>query len=433
MVYYLTKTIGVLALQTVNIKNGVNIHFIEGDRFKTSLLTFNFTRPLQNPEASYNALIPAVLRRGCNRYPKSSYLNTYLDDLYGANASYAIKKKGANQIVSIRFSTICDSIVPDLKPFSKLCALAKQMIYNPYLPNGDVFDSEYVEREKTNLIQFIESIVNDKKEYAKKRLTEEMYKGETFGIFEFGDIEEIRKITPTSLYDYYKNLLSTSSLDIFVSGKCDKEYIIDIIKQAYEELDVIPTSYIKPSFNGYSQSPKYISEENDITQGKLSIGFKTEITANDDLYFATVVFNNLFGGSPHSKLFLNVREKLSLAYYANSGYDGYKGLVIVNCGIEFDKYEVTLKEVSAQLEDMKNGNFTEDDILASKLAISGSYNSAKDSLSIMEEFSFGGILTGLNLSLEQSLEKINAVTKEDIIKAAKAVTLDTVFFLKGGK
>jgi len=418
-------------LQTVNIKNGVNIHFIEGDRFKTSLLTFNFTRPLKNPDASYNALIPAVLRRGCNRYPKTAYLNTYLDDLYGANASYAVKKKGANQIISIRFSTICDSIVPDLKPFSKLCALAKQMIFNPYLPNDEYFESEYVEREKTNLIQFIQSVINDKKEYAKKRLLEEMYKGETFGIFEFGDIDVIKNITAESLYDYYKKLLSESIVDIFVSGKCDKEYITDIIKEAFEETNGNASEYAKEPFGKYPEKINYISETSDITQGKLSIGFKTEITAGSDLYYAMTVFNNLFGGSAHSKLFLNVREKMSLAYYANSGYDGHRGLVVVNCGIEFDKYEVTLSEVLKQLEEIKNGNFTDDELTASLLAITGSYTAAKDSMAIMEEFCFGGIVSGLNNSLEDSVKKINSVTKEDVIAAAKTVVPDTVFFLKG--
>ena len=304
-------------MHTVNIKSGVDLHFIEGDRFKTSLFTFNFTQPLKNPDASYNALIPAVLRRGCNRYPKTTYLNTYLDDLYGASAGYAVKKKGANQVVSFRFSTICDTIAPDLKPFSKLCALAKQVIFNPYLPNDEFFDEEYVEREKTNLIQFIESVINDKKEYAKKRLIEEIYKGETYGIFEYGTIEAIKGITAKDLYSYYIKMLSESKIDIFVSGKYDEEYITDMLKKAFEEIDTTDNGYTKLPFGEYPEKINYISEKSDITQGKLSIGFKTEITTDHKLYYAMSVFNNLFGGSPHSKLFMNVREKMSLAYYAN--------------------------------------------------------------------------------------------------------------------
>ena len=418
-------------MQTINIKKGVDLHFIEGDRFKTSLLTFNFTQPLKNPDASYNALIPAILRRGCNRYPKTTYLNTYLDDLYGANASYAVKKKGANQVVSMRFSTICDAIAPDLKPFAKLCALAKQMIFNPYLPNDEFFDEEYVEREKTNLIQFIESVINDKKEYAKKRLIEEIYKGETYGIFEYGTIENIEQITARDLFTYYKKMLTDSKVDIFVSGKCDKEYITDLIKESFEEIETAGDGFTKIPFGEYPGKINYISENSDITQGKLSIGFKTEITTDHKLYYAMVVANNLFGGSPHSKLFMNVREKMSLAYYANSGYDGYRGLVIVNCGIEFDKYEVTLSEVLKQLEEVKNGNFTDDELTASLLAITSSHNAAKDSMSVMEEFCFGGLVSGLEASLEEAIEKINAVTKEDVIEAAKTVVPHTVFFLKG--
>ena len=418
-------------MQTINIKKGVDLHFIEGDRFKTSLLTFNFTQPLKNPDASYNALIPAILRRGCNRYPKTTYLNTYLDDLYGANASYAVKKKGANQVVSMRFSTICDTIVPDLKPFSKLCALAKQMIFNPYLPNDEFFDEEYVEREKTNLIQFIESVINDKKEYAKKRLIEEIYKGETYGIFEYGTIENIEKITSQDLFTYYKKLLTDSKIDIFVSGKCDKEYITDLLKEAFEEIENSGEGFTKIPFGKYPEKTNYISENSDITQGKLAIGFKTEITTDHNLYYAMVVANNLFGGSPHSKLFINVREKMSLAYYANSGYDGYRGLVIVNCGIEFDKYEVTVSEVLKQLEELKNGNFTDDELTASLLAITSSHNAAKDSMGVMEDFCFGGLVSGLNASLEESVKRINAVTREDVIEAAKTIVPHTVFFLKG--
>ena len=184
---------------------------------------------------------------------------------------------------------------------------------------------------------------------------------------------------------------------------------------------------------GYRKQIKYVLEDANITQGKLTIGMRTNVTIDSPLYYAMTIMNNLYGGSVHSKLFLNVREKMSLAYYAGSMYDSYKGLILVSSGIEFKNYDVAINEIFNQLEDIKKANFTDKDIEFSKLAITNAYNSARDSAVAMENFYSSQTLTGRFLTIEEMINNINNVTKDDIIKASKTVVPDTVFFLKGSE
>jgi len=210
-------------LNTYTLKNGTIVHYIEADRFKTVNFTVNITMPLKRPDVTYNSLILPVLKRGCAKYPITKDLNIYLDDLYGANVSYGIKKRGNYQVLSINFNTVADKYAPEVLPFEKLLIVAGEILFNPLIENNG-FKKEYVDREKENLKQYIESIINDKKEYAKIRLINEMYSSEAYGIISSGYVDDLDEINPQSLYAHYKKILKSASFEIFVTGPVNKVF-----------------------------------------------------------------------------------------------------------------------------------------------------------------------------------------------------------------
>ncbi len=412
------------------LKNGISVHFINDTKFKTTTLSVNFTRPLSKNEVTLNALLPAVLRRGCKSYPETRRLNIYLDELYDAVCEYTISKKGDAQVVSFIFKTIANRFAPELKPFEKLTALAGEILLNPLAQDGS-FNREYTLREKENLKQLIESVVNDKREYAKKRLIESMYEGEAYGIFEYGYTSDLDGINEKSLYKHYTEFIHTSPIDIIVTGPCNENEVIINLENIFGKLDISPLSYPEITSGNGKTDINYVTDEEPVTQGKLTIGFRTPVTIKSDGYYGALVMNNLFGGATHSKLFMNVREKLSLAYYAGSGYNSFKGLIVVSCGIEFDKYEITLREVLNQLDEIKNGNITDEELEYSKLSLANTYRSSADSAGALDGLCLSQILSGKTMSTDEIIKNINAVTKEEVANAAALLTADTVYFLKG--
>ena len=404
-----------------------NIICIKDEKFKTFAVSVNFYRKLNRNDVTLNALLPAVLRRGCSFYSDTRTINIYLEELYGATLNYDVKKCGDTQIISFYISTISDKYTENDTPFEKSFKLLRDVIFNPYITDN-AFSKEYVETEKKNLKELIESVKNDKREYAKKRLIEEMYKNENYGIFEYGYTEDLEKINEQNLYDYYKSFINSTPVKILICGNFDKEKAQETVKDIFTlpEFDI-------PTINHgiFKSHTETVTETADITQGKLAIGYRTEITKDSSLYFPMLVLNNLFGGSPHSKLFLNVREKLSLAYYAGSGYNSYKGLIIVNCGIEFDKYSLTVKEIDNQLNDILLGNLSEDEINFSKAALTTGYSAINDNLGSQISFYMSQVIGKNIFTISEYIEGINKVTKDDIILAAKTIKPDTIYFLKG--
>lgn len=412
------------------IKNGINLYFVKDDKFKTAALTVSFVRPLSKNEVTKNSLIPAVIRRGSKKYPETKALNLYLDSLYGAEFTSGVRKKGEVQMITFKFKSVADKYAGDVLPFDKLIALMKEVIFNP-LADNNAFSNEYVEREKENLKQIIESIVNDKKEYAKKRLIEEMYKNSPYGIFEYGYTDDLKGINEENLYKHYMEVLKTSRINVFVTGAFEEKNVEERLTEIFKDVEVSSIPLNEPEKDVISDKMTTIEEAAPVTQGKLSMGFKTNVTSDSALYIPMLLANNLYGGSVHSKLFLNVREKMSLAYYAGSSYSSFKGFMNVNCGIEFDKYEVTVKEVLNQLEEMKKGNFTEEELEFSKLAITTTYNSLSDSMAATEDFYNSQTVMNKKYTVDEYIEKINATTKEEVVEAANKIVPDMVFFLKG--
>ncbi len=411
------------------LSNGISLQIINDKKFKTASISVNFISKLEKSAITYNSLVPYVLKRGCRDFSDTIELNKYLDELYASKIACNISKCGDNQLISFTGITVSDIYAGNDKPFKKLIRLIYDILYTPFV-EYNAFNKLYVEREKENLKLFIDGIKNDKREYTRKRLIEEMYKDTPYSLYSYGDTETLKSINEKNLYEFYENSFKKSLFSIVVAGNIDEDETLKTISELFENTEQ-NIQYNSINFDNAKKSPEEIIEPSDVTQSKLAIGYKTNVTKGDSLYFAMMMFDNLFGGSVHSKLFLNVREKLSLAYYAASRYNSLKGYVLVDSGIETKNFELARDEISKQLDDMKNGNFTDKDIEFSKLAIVNSYNSAKDSLASLLNYYSSAPISEKIYTIDEIIAEINKVTKEEIIKAANTVVLDTTFLLKG--
>ena len=413
------------------INKGISLDYIPMTKLKTSTVGIFIHRRLKKEEASLNAILPKILKRGCQLAKTRVEIEEYLDNLYGADLRGGSFKKGEDHVIYFSVEAITDKYTLDKEPlFKKMTELLMSIVFNP-VTEEDGFKKAYVEQEKKNLIERIESLKNDKRSYASMRCVQEMCKGTDFATPSYGSVEDVKNIDSVSLYKYYKDLLQSSKIEIYVSGECDMEIAEKVIKDNLPDIEFCGGEIELDGILKKDSEVNYIEEKLDVTQGKLSMGFTTGIEPVGDEYFALMVANSIFGGGAHSKLFNNVREKLSLCYYASSSIDRYKSIMIVNAGIEFENYQKAYDEILNQLECVKKGEISELEYVSSINAIINSLTSCFDDQFAMQSFKLSeGILKTGN-SLEKCIEKIKAVKLEDAVAAAQNIRLDTVYFLKG--
>ena len=410
------------------LAEGVYLNYLPARKFKTSVLSAQFVTPLQRDTAAAHALLTAVLRRGTVSCPDMGILSARLDKLYGARIDYTVRKKGENQCVGFVASFIDDSFVPGgerlLEP---VAALLGELICDPVTVRGR-FVPAYFESEKVNLIDAIRSILNDKRDYASSRLLQEMCAGEAYGVPRLGSEADAEKISLKKLHTVYSDLISTSRLELFYSGSADLKRVEQALLAAFatlprESVQGIPATAEHPA----RQEVKYVEEAMDVTQGKLGMGF----SCGSDDSAAILMGNTLFGGSSNSKLFMNVREKLSLCYYASSVYHRQKGIITVSSGIEFENYQKAYDEILVQLEAVRKGELEDWELEGAKSTLLNAYTSMSDSQSKLENFYLGQIATGHSESPEELAAQVREVTLERIFRAMESVQLDTVYFLRG--
>ena len=412
----------------IRIADGVYLTCLPAKKFKTSLLSAQFVTPLMESTAAPLALLPAVLRRGTVRFPDLGTLSAELDRLYGAHLDYTVRKKGENQCVGFVSSFIDDTYTPGKeKLLEPMAALLGELICAPVTRSGRFLPS-YVESERTNLVDAIRSMINDKREYADLRLMEEMCAGEPYGISRYGDEKSAEKINPQKLYATYTQLLSSARLELFYSGSADPERVEATLLDAFSAL---PREQVRKTEYARAHTPRQeartVTEELDVTQGKLGMGFgcgSSDATA-------LLMGNTLFGGSSNSKLFLNVREKLSLCYFASSMFHRSKNLITVSSGIELENYQKAFDEIMLQLRAVQNGELEDWELDGARSTLLNSYASMGDSQAKLENFYLGQAATGMEESPEELAMEVRKVTPERIFDAMKTVSLDTVYFLKG--
>ncbi|MGJ0848387.1 EF-P 5-aminopentanol modification-associated protein YfmF [Tissierella praeacuta] len=420
-----------LKSERIKIGNGIYLNLIRTNKFKSNLLSYYFLRPLSKDEVTKNALIPLILKRGTEEYTTNLEIQKKLEETYGANLSIAINKRGEKHVLRFTIETVNGHYVGDKDYIYEVVNLLKSIIYNPVLEKG-YFKKDYVEQEKENLRNRIEGRINDKRSYALDRCIEEMCRNEKFSIYPLGNIEDLKEIDENILYTHYQKIINTSPIEIFYAGEYDEE-LIECIKNI-EKIDrkevlTIPREQI---ISGV-QTKNMVYEDLDVTQGKLVLGYRTGIPYEDRLYNGLIVASDILGGGPNSKLFRNVREKESLAYYITSTVFKYKSIMLIDGGIEFNNFEKTIDIVKQQLEEIKNGNFTDEDMEISKKSIKSSTESIKDSIFLISEYFFSQILSEDNRDFEEILRDIDSVTKQEIMEAMSKVALDTIYFMKNSK
>lgn len=414
---------------------GVRLTSVHTDKFKTSLLSATLVTPISAETASANALIPSVLRRGTEAHPDMEKLSAALDDLYGGAIEPLVRKKGEVQCVGFTASFLDDAFTPDgARILEPAAGLLGELLLRP-ATEGGVFRKEYVEGERSNLADRIRAQINEKRSYSLLRLTQEMCSGEPFGVDRLGDEKSAAAITPESLWARYRELLQKAPLELYYCGSAPQERVEEALRAAFQGLPRAekleePDCGVRVSSPG--EVPKMVIESLDVTQGKLALGFRTggAFIGSED-FPALLVFNAVYGGTATSKLFLNVREKLSLCYFASSIPEKFKGLVMVSSGIEFQNYEKAREEILLQLENCRAGKIEEHEMEGARKSVTSGLRTSLDAQGRLEDFWMGQSVAGLEEGPEELALRVEGVTRDQVVAVAQKLELDTVYFLKG--
>jgi len=409
---------------------GVYLTAARTDRFKTGFFSVNFLCPLNRQEASANAMLPSVLLQGTCRYPDMRSLSLAMEELYGAEIGSSVRKKGEAQTIGLFADHIEDAMVGGAPVFSGVVDLTAEILLHPAVEGG-AFRADDVSLEKENLRNAIQSRINGKRSYAVGQMIKTMFPDEPYGVLRLGEEEDVDGITPESLYRRYQAMLRTSRVEICYLGRRHADEVAEAFRAALRELprrEITPVGTTPAAGTGQVREKE---ERLDVTQGKLCMGFRLGRTAADSNWPAMMVMNTVFGSGVTSKLFANVREKLSLCYYASSSLEKFKGVMVVDSGIEFDKAAVARREILRQLEDCQAGRITDEEMAAAKKHLLSSWKAAMDSPVQMDEFYLGQAILNSSDDMEDVMAGIAAVETPDAAEAARDVTLDTVYFLKG--
>ena len=413
---------------------GIKIHKIETNQFKTNLYAVFLATPLSRENVTKDALIAAVLRRGTMSIPSQDKISKELEEMYGASFDCGIEKTGDNHIIKFYLEALNEEFLPEKEELTQKCInILLDIVTNPLVENNG-FKKEYVDSEKENLKQIINGKIDNKSRYALDRCIEEIFKGEPYGLYKYGYIEDLENITPESLYEYYKKLIQTCKIDIYYSGLFNNDKTEKIINKKLQENKIEPrkAEYIvnnETTEKKNVERPKIVEDSMEVTQGKLVLGL--QINDNNKVSrFAASVYNAVLGGGANSKLFQNVREKNSLAYTASSSYIRTKNIILIHCGIDIDKYKKALETIKEQLEDMKKGNFTDEDVEDSKKLIISSIKSISAEQDTEITYDYGQELSSEHMTIKEYEEKIQNTTREQIIEIANKININTIYFLK---
>lgn len=409
---------------------GVTLRALQTDKFKTACFSVSFLRPHCRQTAALDALLPSVLLRGTERYPDIRSISMHLDELYGTSFGTQVRRKGEVKMTGFYADFIDDAFLPDGEAiFPAVTDFLREVLFRPLTENG-CFCAKNVEGEKQNLINAIESNLNDKRAYATMRLVETMCEGEAYGTPRLGYAEDVRAITPQSLWEHYQTVLKTSRIEIFYAGRHTPEEAAAQFAEVFSEKRGAACTAVQTEVRREAGEVREIAEAMDVTQGKLVIGLRTGVTVSDPDYPALLLLNTVFGGSVTSKLFLNVREKRSLCYYASSSLEKFKGLMLVSSGVAFENYETAKQAILHELDACKNGEITEEELDRARRYLGFALRSTMDSLARMDEF-YVGCAVECGDDVPELLEKLDALTAEDLCRVAQKLSVDTIYFLKG--
>ena len=402
---------------------------VQTDKFKTGCFSVNFLRPMRRSEAAANTLIPSVLLRASERYPSIRAISAQLDELYGASMGTLVRKKGEVQLAGFFADYIEDELAGE-PVFHKMCGFVTEILLHPLTRNG-AFAEEIVAGEKLNLQNAMEARINDKRSYAVTQLLRTMCAGEDYGIPRVGDPEDLAAIDEKTLYAQYRELLTNSQVELFYMGRRTPDEAAAELRAMLAELPRGKAVHTGTQVVRSAERTHEQIETLDVTQGKLAMGFRTDCTVRDPEYPALLMMNAIFGGSVTSKLFATVREEMGLCYYASSSIEKFKGVMIVSSGVECEQLETAKDEILRQLDECRCGRISDYEFSSARRYILSELKSGMDSPGRLDDFYMGQVVAGLDGTMEDLAERIRAVTPEQVAEAARRVTLDTVYYLKG--
>ena len=415
----------------IEILPDVFLTSVQTDKFKTGCFSINFLRPMARSEASQNALIPSVLLRGSERYPDICSISARLDELYGASVGTLVRKKGEVQLVGLFADFIEDALAGE-PVFGQVLDFAAELLLHPRLENG-VFPADVVKSEKRNLANAIEARINNKRSYALTQLLRLMCADEAYGVARLGELEDVERTDEKTLFTHYQELLTHSRVEIFYMGARSAGQVREDFRAALRTLPrgraVCVSTQVVPA----APQVREQTQSMEVMQGKLALGFRTGCTAADPAYPALLVMCTVFGGGPTCKLFTKVREEMSLCYYAGASLEKYKGVMLVSSGIETKNFETAKNEILNQLKLCRQGAISGYEFDSAKRYILSDLKAAEDSPGRLDDYYVGCAAAGIDCPLETLAARVEAVTVTDAAEAARRVTLDAVYFLKGAE
>lgn len=411
------------------MEDGIRYHLVPNKRHKTISVIVKFMAPLTRENITKRALLPHILQQGTGDFPDRSSIQRKLDELYGAVLSLDGSKKGNHHIISVRLEIANQNFISnEASILDEALALLNEVIFNPRTVDNS-FDSSITVRQKEILKQKIHALMDDKMSYANMRLIDEMCEEEVYHLHVQGYEEDLEEITAGSLYNYYQTMLNKDQMDIYVTGDFDTNDMSSTLKHHFKPNKKVDKDDSQTESPKTIEKPKTVIEKQNLQQAKLHLGYRTHCTFQDKDYAALQMFNGLFGGFPSSKLFLNVREKNSLAYYAASRIESHKGLMLVFSGIAPDDYKKARDIIEEQMQAMKNGDFNEENIADTKELIVNQLRETMDHPQGLIELMYQNAVAGTSRTPEELIENIKAVTKQEIVDVADKIELDTVYLL----
>lgn len=421
-----------MVFERKELASGIFWNAIHETKFKSNLISVRFVLPLTADTAAKNALLFPVLLRGSENFSNIGSIRREEESIYDTTLNDSVYKRGDTQVLELRMSVLDNKYAIDgMDITERAMMLLDDILFHPITENG-VFCEEYVESEKEKLIDDILAQVNDKRRYAMTRLIEEMFEGDAFGLSELGTVETTEAVCPVCLWKQYHEMLSTARIEIFAIGNFDFDALSARFARMFEGIERRYTGAPETKvMQDARKEVKTVYERQNITQGKLSLGFYTGSTVHDEDYHVMQMLNVIFGAGVTSKLFLNVREKLSLCYYCGSSENGQKGYMTVNSGIEFANEKKAADEILFQLDEIKKGNISESELRDARLALLDAIGRVGDSTGNILNWYFSGVMNGKLISPEEKRALIESVTAKDIVKKAQDIRLDTYYFLCG--
>ncbi|AKG04528.1 peptidase M16 [Salimicrobium jeotgali] len=416
------------AKQYTEEQQGYRLHVLPTNKYKTVSIVVKWKAPLEKETITRRALLPSIMEKATENFPSARKLQGALEDLYGTALSADASKKGENHVITFRMEVVNDRYLKDEDSIlKKALHILNDVLFHPK-SEGEGFSASVFKREKETLAQRIRSIKDDKMSYANTRLLDHMCEDEAYGVHGQGHLEDLEPLTNEELYSYYKNMLQKDELDVYITGDVSQEEMIPLFNEYFLRHAAGPAPATTVS-DMQVEEPREIIEREEMSQGKLHIGFRTHTFFGEEDYYALQVFNGIFGGFPSSKLFMNVREKHSLAYYAASRFESHKGLMFVFSGIDPADYDQAKTIILDQKKAIEDGDFTNEDVEEAKQQIIHQLKETMEHPYGLIEILYHQQLSGRQIEASELFERLEKVSREDVVRIAKKIELDTVYFL----